>query len=195
MAAQELKKCEDCYFADGSWCKKNKCVHATYGCRHHMTEEELRQKIKEEIRKQELEYESKMNFILTILVNCASATQIVMEQFDKMIVDKNAEKNWRQERKKAFNEIRCCAEKMRSLYERYIQPDIVGSMKTTEGKFDVTKYDDNQRDSHELVRLMLWHWEKCFQSYENVDKVFGFYESLPGAGIFSKEEIEKFKIQ
>lgn len=195
MAAQELKKCEDCYFADGSWCKKNKCVHATYGCRHHMTEEELRQKIKEEIRKQELEYESKMNFILTILVNCASATQIVMEQFDKMIVDKNAEKNWRQERKRAFKEIRSCAERMRVLYDQYIQPDIVGSMKNTDGQFDVTKYDDNQRDSHELVRLMLWHWEKCFQSYENVDKVFGFYESLPGAGIFSKEEIEKFKIQ
>ena len=195
MAAQELKKCEDCYFADGSWCKKNKCVHATYGCRHHMTEEELRQKIKEEIRKQELEYESKMNFILTILVNCASATQTVMEQFDKMIVDKNAEKNWRQERKRAFKEIRSCAERMRVLYDQYIQPDIVGSMKNTDGQFDVTKYDDNQRDSHELVRLMLWHWEKCFQSYENVDKVFGFYESLPGAGIFSKEEIEKFKIQ
>ena len=195
MAAQELKKCENCFYADGAWCKKNKCVHAIYGCNHHITKDELMVKIKEEIRKQEIEYEKKMNFVLTILVNTASATQIVMEQFDKMIVDKNAEKNWRQERKKAFNEIRCCAEKMRSLYERYIQPDIVGSMKTTEGKFDVTKYDDNQRDAHELVRLMMWHWEKCFQSYENVDKVFGFYESLPGAGIFSKEEIEKFKIQ
>lgn len=195
MAAQKLKKCEDCYFADGSWCKKNKCVHATYGCRHHMTEEELRQKIKEEMRKQEEEYERKMNFILTIMINCASATQIMMEQFDKMIVDKNAEKQWRQERKKAFNEIRACAEKMRSLYERYIQPDIVGSMTSTEGKFDVTKYDDNQRDSHELVRLMLWHWETCFNSYENVDKVFAFYESLEGSGIFSKNEIEKFRIK
>lgn len=195
MAAQELKKCENCFYADGAWCKKNKCVHAIYGCNHHITKDELMVKIQEEIRKQEIEYEKKMNFVLTILVNTASATQIVMEQFDKMIVDKNAEKNWRQERKKAFNEIRCCAEKMRSLYERYIQPDIVGSMKSKDGEFDVTKYDDNQRDSHELVRLMLWHWEKCFQSYENVDKVFGFYESLPGAGIFSKEEIEKFKIQ
>lgn len=195
METKKLKRCDDCYFADGAWCKKNKCVHAIYGCNHHITKDELMVKIQEEIRKQEIEYEKKMNFVLTILVNTASATQIVMEQFDKMIVDKNAEKNWRQERKKAFNEIRCCAEKMRSLYERYIQPDIVGSMKNTEGKFDVTKYDDNQRDSHELVRLMLWHWEKCFQSYENVDKVFGFYESLPGAGIFSKEEIEKFKIQ
>lgn len=195
MAAQELKKCEDCYFADGSWCKQNKCVHAIYGCRHHITKEELIVKVKEEMRKQEEEYERKMNFILTILVNCASATQIVMEQFDKMIVDKNAEKNWRQERKRAFKEIRSCAERMRVLYDQYIQPDIVGSMKNTDGSFDVTKYDDNQRDSHELVRLMLWHWEKCFQSYENVDKVFGFYESLPGAGIFSKEEIEKFKIQ
>lgn len=195
MAAQELKKCEDCYFADGSWCKKNKCVHAIYGCRHHMTEEELRQKIKEEMRKQEEEYERKMNFILTILVNCASATQIVMEQFDKMIVDKNAEKNWRQERKRAFKEIRSCAERMRVLYEQYIQPDIVGSMKNTDGQFDVTKYDDNQRDSHELVRLMFWHWEKCFNSYENVDKVFAFYESLEGSGIFSKNEIEKFRIK
>lgn len=195
MAAQELKKCENCFYADGAWCKKNNCVHAIYGCNHHITKDELMVKIQEEIRKQEIEYEKKMNFVLTILVNTASATQIVMEQFDKMIVDKNAEKNWRQERKKAFNEIRCCAEKMRSLYERYIQPDIVGSMKSKDGEFDVTKYDDNQRDSHELVRLMLWHWEKCFQSYENVDKVFGFYESLPGAGIFSKEEIEKFKIQ
>lgn len=195
MAAQELKKCENCFYADGAWCKKNNCVHAIYGCNHHITKDELMAKIQEEIRKQEIEYEKKMNFVLTILVNTASATQIVMEQFDKMIVDKNAEKNWRQERKKAFNEIRCCAEKMRSLYERYIQPDIVGSMKSKDGEFDVTKYDDNQRDSHELVRLMLWHWEKCFQSYENVDKVFRFYESLPGAGIFSKEEIEKFKIQ
>ena len=194
MAAQELKKCENCYFADGAWCKKNRCVHSIYGCRHHMTEEELKQKIKEEMDRQEMEYERKMNFILTILVNAASATQIVMEQFDKMIVDKNAEKQWRQERKKAFNDIRACAEKMRSLYERYIQPDIVGSMKTEEGKFDVTKYDDNQRDANELVRLMLWHWETCFASFENVDKVFGFYQSLKGAGIFTKYEIEKFKI-
>lgn len=195
MATQELKKCEECYFADGAWCTKNRCVHAIYGCRHHATREELIEKVKEELNKQEQEYEAKMNFVLTIMMNCASATQIMMEQFDKMIVDKNSEKQWRQERKKAFNDIRACAEKMRSLYERYIQPDIVGSMKDREGKFDVAKYDDNQRDAHELVRLMMWHWEKCFQSYENVDKVFGFYESLPGAGIFSKEEIEKFKIQ
>lgn len=195
MAAQELKKCEDCYFADGAWCKKNNCVHATYGCKHHITKEELIVKVKEEMRKQEEEYERKMNFILTILVNCASATQIVMEQFDKMIVDKNAEKNWRQERKRAFKEIRSCAERMRVLYDQYIQPDIVGSMKNTDGQFDVTKYDDNQRDSHELVRLMFWHWEKCFNSYENVDKVFAFYESLEGSGIFSKNEIEKFRIK
>lgn len=195
MAAQELKKCEDCYFADGAWCKKNNCVHATYGCKHHITKEELIAKVKEEMRKQEEEYERKMNFILTILVNCASATQIVMEQFDKMIVDKNAEKNWRQERKRAFKEIRSCAERMRVLYDQYIQPDIVGSMKNTDGQFDVTKYDDNQRDSHELVRLMFWHWEKCFNSYENVDKVFAFYESLEGSGIFSKNEIEKFRIK
>lgn len=195
MAAQELKKCEDCYFADGAWCKKNNCVHAIYGCNHHITKEELIAKVKEEMRKQEEEYERKMNFILTILVNCASATQIVMEQFDKMIVDKNAEKNWRQERKRAFKEIRSCAERMRVLYDQYIQPDIVGSMKNTDGQFDVTKYDDNQRDSHELVRLMLWHWEKCFNSYENVDKVFAFYESLEGSGIFSKNEIEKFRIK
>lgn len=114
---------------------------------------------------------------------------------DSMIVDKNEEKQWRQERKKAFNEIRACAQKMRSLYERFILPDLIGSMKTKEGKFDVCKYDDNMRDANELVRLMLWHWEKCFASYENVDKVFGFYESLSGSGIFTKEEIEKFKIK
>lgn len=108
---------------------------------------------------------------------------------------KDAEKNWRQERKKAFKEIRACAEKMRSLYERYIQPDIVGSMKDEQGKFDVTKYDDNQMDSHELVRLMYWHWEKCFQSQENADKVFEFYQTLEGAGIWNKEEIERIKIE
>ena len=195
MAAQELKKCENCYFADGAWCKKNKCVHSIYGCRFHITEEELLKKIKEEMRKQELEYESKMNFLLTILVNSASATQIIMEKFDKMIVDKNAEKNWRQERKKAFNDIRACAEKMRILYDRYIHTDIVGSMKDENGDFDVVKYDNNQHDANELVRLMLWHWEKCFKSFDNVDKIFEFYESLPGVGVFSKEEIEKFKIQ
>lgn len=195
MAAQELKKCENCYFADGAWCKKNKCVHSIYGCRFHITEEELLKKIKEEMRKQELEYESKMNFLLTILVNSASATQIIMEKFDKMIVDKNAEKNWRQERKKAFNDIRACAEKMRILYDRYIHTDIVGSMKDENGDFDVVKYDNNQHDANELVRLMLWHWEKCFKSFDNVDKIFEFYESLPGSGVFSKEEIERFKIQ
>ena len=195
MAAQKLKECKDCYFADGAWCKKNKCVHSIYGCRFHITEEELLKKIKEEMRKQELEYESKMNFLLTILVNSASATQIIMEKFDKMIVDKNAEKNWRQERKKAFNDIRACAEKMRILYDRYIHTDIVGSMKDENGNFDVVKYDNNQHDANELVRLMLWHWEKCFKSFDNVDKIFEFYESLPGVGVFSKEEIEKFKIQ
>lgn len=195
MAAQQLKKCEDCYFSDGSWCKKGKMVHTIYGCRHHITEEELMEKIKEEMRKQELEFESKMNFLLTILVNSASATQIIMEKFDRMITDKNVEKEWRQERKKAFKDIKACAEKMRILYDRYIQPDIVGSMKDENGKFDVAKYDDNQRDAYELVRLMLWHWEKCFKSFDNVDKIFGFYEKLPGAGVFSKEEIERFKIQ
>ena len=194
MAAQKLKKCTDCYFADSGWCKKSNMKHPIYGCQNHITKDELVAKVKEEVRKQEEEYERKMNFVLTILVNTASATQIVMEHFDKMIVDKDAEKNWRQERKKAFKEIRSCAERMRVLYDQYIQPDIVGSMKDNEGKFDVTKYDDNLRDSYELVRLMYWHWEKCFKSYENVDKIFAFYESLPGAGIFSKEEIEKFKI-
>lgn len=100
METQKLKRCDDCYFADGAWCKKNNCVHATYGCKHHITKDELIVKIKDEIHKQEDEYERKMNFVLTIMINCASATQIMMEQFDKMIVDKNAEKQWRQERKK-----------------------------------------------------------------------------------------------
>lgn len=195
MAAQKLKECKDCYFADNGLCKKTQKKHPIYGCQHHITQEELVAKIKEEMRRQEEEFESKLNFVLTMIVNSASATQILMEKFDRMLVDKNAEKQWRQERKKAFNDIRACAEKMRTLYDRYIQPDIIGSMKTEDGQFDVVKYDDNQRDANELVRLMFWHWEKCFKSFENVDKVFDFYESLPGAGIFSKEEIEKFKLK
>ena len=82
METQKLKRCDDCYFADGAWCKKNNCVHATYGCKHHITKDALIVKVKEEMRRQEEEYERKMNFILTIMINCASATQIMMEQFD-----------------------------------------------------------------------------------------------------------------
>ena len=79
METQKLKRCDDCYFADGAWCMKLRKVHTIYGCREHITKEELIVKVKEEMRRQEEEYERKMNFVLTIMINCASATQIMME--------------------------------------------------------------------------------------------------------------------
>lgn len=196
MAEKGLKKCIECVFADGAWCRKYKLVHSIYGCKSHMTKEEFAEVLRKELREQDMRWERKMNLMLTMIVNAASATQILMERFDSEIVNKNEEKRWRQERKRAFKEIRLCAEKMRGLYETYIAKDIVRSLTDSEtGAIDVEKFDMSLSDAHELVRLMIWHWEKCFDSQENADKVFKFYEGLDGIGIYSKEDIEKFRIK
>ena len=157
------RTCADCTFRSHDYCVKarNKVRPIQYACDKHMTDEEWKAE-KERMQNERMQKnERRLNFILTALAISATSTQMIMEYFDSLFEDHMVERNWRFARKKAANDIRTYAEKMRMLYQHSFMADQT-TVFTRHGKsdFDAVAYDTHERDAR--------HWSlKLF--YELID--------------------------
>ncbi len=195
-----LRECRECAFSN------SECTYCTelarhiysyqYACPKFRTDEEELARKKAQARDAAAKTERKLNFLLTSMCNCASATQMLLEDFDSRFEDQNVERQWRQSRKMAYNQIRENIEKCRRLFNQYIQPDF-DNLFTEKGRkeYDVAMYDNHQRDAQEWCRLQLLYLDRCWDNEENADKVTAFLEGLPSNNIFDKGDIEHYRMK
>lgn len=183
----------ECDFCD----KKNIRINRVmYACPDFETPEQ-RQKL---LTKQELlrraKEERMLNYILTAMCNCATATQNFLVDFCSYFEKSNQESKWRHSRKKAANDILKGAERIQSLHAQFFQEDM-NKVHTDHGKkeFDYKAFDNHQEDSNELCRLIMLYIDRCWGDEKAANKVVACLESLPTGNIFSDDDIERYRLK
>lgn len=144
----------------------------------------------------------KINFKLTMMFTMALATQLLLEDMEPELKFNGVDANWRRETRFGLGKISqnlgkalSSFNKARTAYEMFIEPSRERCMRDKETKkFNAQVYDDAQKDANEVLRLVMLYCEKCFQNFDNVNAVFKHLRSLEGMGIFTDEDIERFRM-
>ena len=152
-----------------------------------LSKEELIRRAKEE---------RMLNYILTAMCNCATATQKFLIDFCSYFEKKKAETEWRHSRMKAANDILKAADKMQTIHAQFFQEDM-NKVHTDHGtkEYDSKAYDNHQEDANELCRLIMLYIDRCWGNEEAANKVVEFIENLETGNIFSDEDIERYRLK
>lgn len=189
------RTCGKCALNDKGLCrKKNVAVIPTlYACSEFRTPEELAAEIEQWRKERYKKEEHRLNMLLTGIYISANSTQMLLEYFDSEFVDKSIESNWRFSRKRAANEIKRCAQRIRDLYQHTFMEDNVKVM-TDHGRkaFDTQAYDSHDDDARRWSRRLLYDLDRSWGNDEIEDKIDEFYMSLPGNDTFDKRDYNHF---
>lgn len=199
--------------ADGTWLRCQDCAHsnrecdfcelkkirinrALYGCPNFKTPVQLVEQIKKAKLLEAAKKERMLNYLLTAMCNCATATQMFLVDFCSFFEDTKKESKWRFERAKAANEILSKSERIQTLHAQFFQSDM-NKVHTDHGQkeFDDEAYDNHQQDAYELCRLIMLYIDRCWGNEEAANKVVECLENLETGHIFSDKDIERFRLK
>ena len=195
-----LRKCMECAHRNRScdFCEKKKVriSKIMYACPDFATPEQKQKILSEQQLLMRAKKERMLNYILTAMCNCASATQQFLLDFCSFFEDTKAESNWRFQRAKAANDILKAGEKMASLHAQFFQSDM-NKVFTDRGakEFDVVACDNHTKDAQEVCRLLMLYIDRCWGDEDAANKVIACLESLPTGHIFNDEDIERFRMR
>lgn len=194
------RKCESCVAFNGKdWCLYHK--HPTsaikYGCKTHTTKEELDEKLKREQARFEAEDGLRVNYMLTLMFAYISASYQIMIRSEAIIGKLIGGKDWRQERKKAMNDMLKSIDKIKALYSRYFEQDYEQMMSNYgREKFDVKKYDGFQMYAGDMLMLGLTVFEHSYHNSEILHEIIAEIRKRPhDLNLFKPEFVDQFKIK
>ena len=199
---------------DGNWLRCQQCCHSNpecdkctkkniriskvqYACMDSFaTREQEIERMKKQATIRAAKTERMLNYILTAMCNCASATQQFLLDFCSFFEQTKEESNWRFQRAKAANEILRAGERMASLHAQYFQNDM-NKVFTDHGKkeFDVESCDNHTKDAQEVCRLLMLYIDRCWGNEEAANKVIACLEGLETGHIFEDKDIERFRMR
>ncbi len=198
----------------GNWLRCQQCCHSNpecdkctkkniriskvqYACKDGFaTREQEIERIKKQATIRAAKNERMLNYILTAMCNCASATQQFLLDFCSFFEQTKEESNWRFQRAKAANDILKAGERMASLHAQYFQNDM-NKVFTDHGKkeFDVESCDNHTKDAQEVCRLLMLYIDRCWGNEEAANEVIAYLEGLPTGHIFEDKDIERFRMR
>ena len=198
---------------DGTWRRCQECVHSNrecdfceeknirinkimYACSDFATPQEEQEKRKQAKLLENAKTERMLNYILTAMCCCATATQTFLIDFCSHFEKSKKESDWRFTRAKAAGDILKNAEKMQSLHAQYFQADM-NKVHTDHGTkdFDYEAFNNHAQNAYELCRLIMLYIDRCWGDEEAANKIVGFIESLETGHIFSDKDIERFRLR
>jgi hypothetical protein len=195
------RRCENCACFNGKdWCKLHQ--HSTrainYGCKTHLTKEEMDVKIKNAQEYLEAQDGIRVNYMLTLMFAMVSASYQIMCKGEAMLGELIGGKDWRFERKKALNDMMKAIAKIESLYSTYFEKDYK-EMMSDYGRedFDKYTYDGFQMFSGDLLMLGLTYFEYGYRNNEILHQIIDHIRtSYPNQlNLFTPEFIEQFRIK
>lgn len=144
------------------------------------------------------ESERKNNNLLTVTFVMASALRLMFEELCDSTT--GMDERFREDSKKAYKKIAANVTECVNLHDNVIEPYIQRCLSEKDkesGKvvYDVESYQSHQMDANEACRLMLLYWDRCFNNFDNVNKAFASIRELPSCGIFSEEDIERYRLK
>lgn len=187
--------CGECTFYNHGYCTKNRLQYPRYqyACERFMTDEEYKAE-RERVNNERMERnETRLNFLLTALEVSATTTQHLMEYFDSIFQDHMVERKWRQARKKAANDIRQCAERMRTLYQySFMQDQNTVHTKRGTQAYDVAAYEMHEDDARLAALKLLYDVDRCWQFPERDRQILECYKAMPDNGSFDEIDYRHF---
>lgn len=195
-----LRRCQECAHSNREcdWCEKKKIriSKVMYACYDYSTPEQEIERRKQQALFLSAKQERMLNYILTAMCNCASATQQFLLDFCLFFEQQKEESNWRFSRAKAANDILRAGEKMMSLHAQFFQSDM-NKVYTDHGEkeFDSQQCDNHTKDAQEVCRLLMLYIDRCWGNEDAANKVIACLESLPTGNIFEDKDIERFRMK
>lgn len=212
--AQELKPCVLCVHknADCTYCFENKIPISTssYGCRKHMTDEELLRKNAKEEYERQMAIRKRMLLELDIMGYEIGAAQQTLEKLDaelcasynaiknkdkECIDNHNESKKNRDRLAKAFTQLKAHAQDMRNTYNRYVEYFFNTLFTEENGNYNWKESDKNLVNTgviNTFVRVLV---DKTLENGENAEAIMNFMLSLKGSGIYDEKQVGKFMIR
>jgi hypothetical protein len=158
-----------------------------------MTDAEYKAHIEAQKEKRLQHNELRFNFLLTALEISATSTQQIMEYFDSLFTDHMVERDWRRERKKAANDIRQAAERMRSIFQHTFMEDQMNVMTGHgEREFDCAAFDNHEADGRMATLKLLYDLDRCWQDPERDKEILDHYKSMTSVGAFEQRDFNHF---
>jgi hypothetical protein len=195
------RKCENCACFNGKdWCKLHQ--HSTrainYGCKTHLTKEEMDVKIKNAQEYLEAQDGIRVNYMLTLMFAMVSASYQIMCKGETMLGKLIGGKDWRFERKKALKDMMNAIAKIQSLYSTYFEKDYKEMMSDYgREEFDHYTYDGFQMFSGDLLMLGLTYFEHGYRNNEVLHQIIEHIRtSYPNQlNLFPPEFVKQFEIK
>ena len=216
LANPQLRQCSHCiHGASLTRCEKLNIPITRFqycgNCKFFMTnEEKLMQEAREAVARLERE-ESKMNHVLTMVLNAIEAAMLYLEDFEARVEkeyrraeargtgDPRVRKNdraWIALLSRAFKQMKKDSESMRRQYTHFVEPQLNKVFMDKEtGVYDVQSYDDHQQDAHELARIMMKYFDKSYLNFENAQSIESHIDSLEGVGVMMEEDYKRYNLK
>lgn len=198
---------------DGSWRRCFECAHSNrecdkcekrnirinkvmYACPEFATPVEEFERKRKELLLESAKRENMLNFLLTAMCLCATATQSFLIDFCSHFEKTKSESNWRHKRQQAANEILRNAERMQTLHAQFFQEDMnkVHSEHGTKD-FDYVAFNNHAKDAYELCRLLMLYLDRCWDNEEAATEIVNFISGIKSGDIFSDKDIERFRMR
>ena len=194
------RRCENCACFNGKdWCKLHQ--HSTravnYGCKTHLTQEEMDVKLKNAQAYLESQDGIRVNYMLTLMFAFVSGAYQIMVRGEMILGKLIGGKEWRHERKKALTDIQTAIKTIYSRYATYFEKDYEQMMSDYgREEFNGKKYDGFQRYSSYVLMVGLELIERCWHHPELIFDVLEDIRKYPNdLNLFTPEFVEQFKIK
>jgi hypothetical protein len=189
------RTCKDCAFNAVGICIKNNLAVSPvqYACHRFKTDTEWKAELEAKKQARYKREEHRLNMLLTGLIIESTSTQMLMEYFDKEFTDMSVEREWRQSRKKAANEIKRLCQRIRDIYQDSFFKDQMQVM-TASGtrEFDYVAYDSHEDDARRWTRRLLYDLDRSWGNDDTEDAIDEFYKSLPDNNTFDERDYRHF---
>lgn len=99
---------------------------------------------------------------------------------------------WQRESKQAFKRYVKCVEDSCYWFEKAIEDEVEDAVANSGEGWEL--YDSYLEDANEIVRLLLLYMDRS-HDLSNRDKIFRFIREIPEQGLFTDEEIDRFRMK
>lgn len=216
LSNPQLRQCSHCiHGADFTTCAKLHIPISKYQycgfCKHFMTnEEKLIQEAREAVERLERE-ERKINHILTMTLNSIEVAMLFLEDFESRVEKeykraelrgtgdpkvRKSDRAWIASMSRAYKAMKKDMEGVRRQYTHFIEPQLNKVFYDKDTKtYDAKSYDDHMQDAHELARIVLRYFDKCYLSLENAESIEQHIDSLEGCGVMEDSDYKRYNLR
>jgi hypothetical protein len=208
------RRCSQCANADEecTWCSVLKKPLAKYMyaglCKYYETQEDRMIKQMREALKAHEKEQRKVNYLLTMSLNCIEVAMLFMEDFNNRVESeykraeqrgvgdarvRKADRLWMGNLKKATKAMKTHLDGVQKQYNHYVMPLLNKVFYDKDKKeYDCESYDDHMSDSNELAQIVLRYFDVAFNNVKNAQALLNIMKEMKGSGALEEGDYKRY---